>query len=626
MRLPIIIGTPLLMLFLGLGLEIATFMSNKSNGFRVPKSDVFDLFGDVSAQFLASFLPTLMIIPIAFTWRELDWMLRWYQPYVVLQKGNARAEESLLLDYIALGPFLALFRALHYKHRVIFWSSLSALLTYLFQPLIGSVFQIRSISQTDIASVTSTKSIGLAQDIADLDSFIAAAGYVEASVLHNLNDPPFIKGGWATAEFTFPVQPYLNGTLTVNTAGLQTNANCSNPVEKPTLTPQPGTTLLNLSSKSIDGCVHSLTFDPSVSTQQYGVDDVPCPGDASTLDPTLRPVMFWYFRLQNPADASSREVKTVFCTPRIQSFEVQTVSKLNDGSLVTVAKVGPLKGENTVFNGTQAGRAYNGLIFNNNTNPFIQAKAITTRSLIPAAVLRSASQSSGGLQGTFDLANGFLDHTSKLYTRHLSISAKSIYFLNQNTTLSGDIVSLVPRLKVDPLPAHVLSLVLILTGFVGIFLHVINRRRRMKLRLASPPGSIAAVIALTSRSGFGQLLLPYDDEETMERKLEGLRFRLDKRTGAIMADEDDLSVSGGTMEKDGPMASLLGRTFKKQGSSEEGKGLDDDYDLEESDVAHSSSHLAYQAAAGVLPWERSWNPSGPGPLKSPGLSKTAYIP
>ena len=67
----------------------------------------------------------------------------------------------------------------------------------------------------------------------------------------------------------FPLRPYLNGTLTVNTVGIQTNANCSNPSEKPTLTPQAGSALLNLSSKSIDGCVHSLTFDPSVRSRLF---------------------------------------------------------------------------------------------------------------------------------------------------------------------------------------------------------------------------------------------------------------------------------------------------------------------------------------------------------------------
>jgi hypothetical protein len=78
---------------------------------------------------------------------------------------------------------------------------------------------------------------------------------------------------------------------------------------------------------------------------------------------------------------------------------------------------------------------------------------------------------------------------------------------------------------------------LILTGFIGIFLQVISWHKRKHLLLAAPPGSIASTIALTSRSGFGMRLVPYDDERELKEKLDGLRFRLDKRTGAILADE-----------------------------------------------------------------------------------------
>ncbi|KAF8151744.1 hypothetical protein B0H34DRAFT_138353 [Crassisporium funariophilum] len=585
MRLPVVIGTPLIMLGLGVGLEIAIMISNKNNGFKVPESNIFDVFGDVSGQFLASFFPTLLIMPVAFTWRELDWMLRWYQPYIVLQKGNVKAEESLLLDYIALGPMLSLFRAMHYKHRVIFWSSFTALLTYLFQPLTGSIFQIRQVPQTDTAFVTSIRSIGLSTDISDLNSFIAAAGYVDAAVLHGLSDPPFVQGGWATAEFVFPTNPYLNGTLSVNTSGIQTAVNCSNPSEPPTLTPV-GPTSLNLTSKSVDGCVHSLTFDPTVSTQQYGVDNVPCPGDASTLDVGLQPVMFWYFHLK--ADDNSQQVKTIFCAPTIKAAEVQAIANLNDGALTKVTQVGDFQQDNNVTAGTQAGRAFNGVIFDNNANPYIQARADATRSIIPGAVFRSASQLPNGPQSTFDRVNGFLDLTSTLYTRHLSITAKSVFFVNTNTTLPASVVSLVPRLKIDALPAHALALLLILTGILGVFLHVINRRRRKQLLLAAPPGSIAAVVALTSRSGFGELLLPYDDEATLEKKLDGLRFRLDRRTGAIMA--DDLATEREGLGPDEAMLTLLGKGHHDRATGN----------------SQASSYLAYQAAAGILPWEPSW--------------------
>lgn len=49
-------------------------------------------------------------------------------------------------------------------------------------------------------NVTGTKIVGLAPDISNLNGFIAAAGYVDASVIHNLSDPPFVDGVWATAE------------------------------------------------------------------------------------------------------------------------------------------------------------------------------------------------------------------------------------------------------------------------------------------------------------------------------------------------------------------------------------------------------------------------------------------
>ena len=43
---------------------------------------------------------------------------------------------------------------------------------------------------------------------------------------------------------------------------------------------------------------------------------------------------------------------------------------------------------------------------------------------------------------------------------------------------------------------------------------------------------------MTSRSGFGDLLLPYDDDRCMPDKLTGLKFHLDPRSGAIIAEED----------------------------------------------------------------------------------------
>lgn len=74
-------------------------------------------------------------------------------------------------------------------------------------------------------------------------------------------------------------------------------------------------------------------------------------------------------------------------------------------------------------------------------------------------------------------------------------------------------------------------------GILGLVVQSLHRRQRLKLFFATPPGSIASTVALTSRSGFGVRLFPFDDETTIEKKLDGLRFSLDKRTGAIVAED-----------------------------------------------------------------------------------------
>ncbi|GLB42726.1 putative protein of unknown function (DUF3433) [Lyophyllum shimeji] len=581
MKWPVVLGTPLMLIALGMALEVGTVVSSRRGGFRVPPNNALDI---VSPQFLLSFFPTILVAPFAFMWRELDWNLRWFQPYIVLWKGRSPAEESLLLDYIALGPFLSLFRALKYKHRILFWSSLTATATYMFQPLAGSIFQIRQKNQIEYANVTSTKAIGLVQDVDQLNAFVAAAGFAEAAVFHNLSDPPFVRGGWATAEFTFLKNPGLNGTMQVNTTGIQTATNCSNPAEKPALAQISGN-LFSLTSKSIDGCTLNVTYDPTASGVQYGVRDVPCPGNAASAEISLRPVMFWYFH--NKTDGTP-EAKTVFCSPSIKTFNVRASANLNNGALYDVVKLSDYVPENNVTGGTLNGQAFNGVVFPENPNPFIQARAVATGSGVSGAIFRLASQSKDGLQAVFDLPNGFLDLSSTVYTQHLSLVAKSIYFVNAENTLPAEMTSLIPVLWVDPLPGHALALFLILTGIIGFVVQFLHTRERRKLLVAAPPGSIAAIVSLTSRSGFGELLYPYDDAATLERKLEGLRFRLDRRTGAIVA--DDYGTERAHMGPDDAMLSLLGQGHMRDTTTS------------------SSSHLAYQAAAGYPPWKTPYDP------------------
>ncbi|KAK7028265.1 tubulin beta chain [Favolaschia claudopus] len=572
--LPVVIGTPLIMLGLGIALEVGVQLSSKNGGFAVPQKNVFST---VSTQFLLSFFPTLFVIPVGFMWRILDTALRQYQPYVTLAKGNATAEESVLLDYIYLGPIRSMFRALKYNHRVIFWSSLLATWTYIFQPLAGSIFQIQTRSQSQDITAQSIRHLGLAPDVGELNAFAAAAGFVQAAVFNELQDPPFIHGGWATAQFIFPRNTGLNGSVTVNTTGIQTNANCSNPTGPPQISAGPNATSSIITATSIDGCAGNVTFNPTVADLQYGVSNVlNCGPNQNNV--TFEPVVFWYY--QKRADNGQQEARTIFCNPTMKLFYVEAAADLSSGQLTNVTIVN----DYTTDTNVTAQPPFNALIFEPNPNPFIEARATATRVGVPGAVFRSALQQASGLQSVFDATNKFLDLTSTVYTQHLSVAAKSIYFVPDDAQLSAVETFEVPRLWIDPFPAHILAFFLFASGFLGVFLQLINRRQRRNLFLAAQPGSIGAAVALTSRSGFGDLLLPYDDVATIEKKLDGLRFRLDKRTGAILADDYEPAAHDSAFRgRDDAMMSLLGHGKRLQSG-------------QSSEAMHSSTQLAQEGA------------------------------
>jgi hypothetical protein len=79
---------------------------------------------------------------------------------------------------------------------------------------------------------------------------------------------------------------------------------------------------------------------------------------------------------------------------------------------------------------------------------------------------------------------------------------------------------------------------------VVFVLHYLHFRERRGIYLAHYPGSIASAVALTAHSGFGELLLPYDSAEEFSRALAPLRFCLDRRTGAIVVDDNSIAYAG----------------------------------------------------------------------------------
>jgi hypothetical protein len=112
------------------------------------------------------------------------------------------------------------------------------------------------------------------------------------------------------------------------------------------------------------------------------------------------------------------------------------------------------------------------------------------------------------------------------------------------------------------LPAHALATLCLLAAVVTIVLHSLHYRKRRNVYLPHPPGSIGSAVALTSRSGFGELLMPYDNEAAMSRALAPLRFCLDSRTGAIVVDDSaiaQVSEESAQAARDETLATLMGR-------------------------------------------------------------------
>ncbi|KAG1744995.1 uncharacterized protein EDB91DRAFT_1122044 [Suillus paluster] len=531
----IIGGTALLMICMGIALEVALHVSDKNNGYSVPQKNVIPI---LSTRFITSFVPTLLVIPFVFFWAVADWMLRWYQPYVTLSEGNAPAARSILLDYIALNRLTTLYYSLKYRHWLINISTFTALFAILMQPLAGSLFQVQQVPYTEAATAISISTVGLSPTISQLNSFLASAGYADAAVYNNLQDPSFVHGGWSAAPFTVPPGSILNGTLAINTTAIQTHVNCTKPTSFETTNISSSNVVLQATFSA--SCNASLSLNPNDGPDQFSVTA------ASTCAPlyqdlNFQPVFYWFYHVTDDGDPQGT---AVFCQPSIAIFIVSTTMDTNDGSMGDCIIIDTFDSTNNVTGSPMNGEVYNGVIFDSSNNTYVSARAVAIGSSVPGAIYHYASQQTGGLQSVFDDPYGFANATSKIYTQHLSVAAQSIYFLPFNETVPAQLTSDVQRLLVETLPAHLLSILLICIAIISFIVHILHRRSRRNLWLTSPPGSIASIVSLTSRSGFGELLLPYDDVNRMNGSLNGLTFRLDKRTGAIVAEEDFGIIDG----------------------------------------------------------------------------------
>ncbi|KAJ7320803.1 hypothetical protein DFH08DRAFT_970524 [Mycena albidolilacea] len=508
---------------LAISIEACLRISNELGGFPIPSHFYFTT---ISPRFLTAFFPTLLVAGLLIIWQSTDRSYRELQPYVVLSRGNATAAEGLLTNYVS-----------SLEHV---WGDYQRdEISTLFNP---AILRDDTIPRTVKGiSIQSTKAIGLAPDVAELNAFLAAAGFAEAAVFHNLSDPPFIFGSWSLAEFLFPPDSVLNGTLSVNTTAIKSTANCEAPQTFALTTP--GTSNFTIDASNSAGCSGSVTFDPEATSTstQYGATAI---ANCGSDDVQYQPVMFWFFHRQ---DDGTPQGASVFCNPTIETFNVIAEVDLNNGLPIGVTAVDEATTPNNVTGDPLNGQAFNSLKFRPSNDTFVQARAISIGASVSGAIFRFASQSPNGLQLVFDDPTGFLAITTQVFTQHLSLSAKSIYFVNASSNVVASMTCLATRLLIErvfsyltagAIPAHILAGALTLIGFSALLLHLVHLRQRRRFFLAASPGSIAHTLSLAAHAQFAHRLYPYDDDDEILRKLAGMRFGLDPRTGAIVADSD----------------------------------------------------------------------------------------
>jgi hypothetical protein len=239
------------------------------------------------------------------------------QPYISASHGNAPPQQTVLISYVNQNRIYAALDALKNGHRMVVVTTIFTYVTTLWQPLAATLFVVRQTNHLvdNFSPVVVTAALGVQPNFTDLDAFLAAAGYTEAAVVHGLDDPPFVKGGWTVAPFDFPPQP-KNATMVLDVQAVFTDPHCE--TLTPQLTQAPDGSYNVTSTRG--SCLYSFSATRSQGEDAFGVsklDNCSSSDQSSNVEDRFKPLVFWFFTFDGPT------ASMVHCSPTMETHLVR---------------------------------------------------------------------------------------------------------------------------------------------------------------------------------------------------------------------------------------------------------------------------------------------------------------
>ncbi|KAF8336844.1 uncharacterized protein EI90DRAFT_3119174 [Cantharellus anzutake] len=517
-----------------IALEAALHFNQKAFGWPLPR------FAKRIKNFhvLLTAVPGLLGWVLALHMNEVDRNIKVLQPYVDMTKGKATAERSVLLDYSQKIQISVLPATLRNGHLTAFLSTTLCLICVVLSPLSTSYIYYQAPPpefNIPLKNVQVQERLGLPSSL-DLVRVDAAAGFMKAASSFQLSPPPFVRflpgGSWAATRVNLSSPINEAGVASAEIVCIKSTSNCSNA----------DSVAYNVGTGVISGVSQKFQCSfQTVASDSPGFNEAPYPYGITVCNdgrnPFSSPVVFWMLEnvggYSNPQPLATVCVGEIFLNKATASLNSSTLSLLRivDGGPPGTEELARIDLNNTPFNGT----AFNGL-FPSNASATEWDRTMLNSAVhsVGKAVVQSVV---AGMQAN-PTADVLTSAASQVYGHYLGMVSSIMYYTPlENTTVSGGLNPASDRLFISEAITHVLAALFFLIALGAIFVIVLHQRDIANLRLFTPPGTIAAAVAIAGQSKLSSLLAEEDTVTDMKIKLSDLSFSLDTSTGRLRVEE-----------------------------------------------------------------------------------------